>query len=78
MAEQSKEIKRRIKSVSNIKQITRAMELVSTSKLRKSRQKLELTRPYYNTVESSIREILATLKVLSMICLKEEKLKTDS
>ena len=33
MAEQSKEIKRRIKSVSNIKQITRAMELVSTSKL---------------------------------------------
>lgn len=62
MAEQSKEIKRRIKSVSNIKQITRAMELVSTSKLRKSRKQLELTRPYYNTVESSIREILANTK----------------
>lgn len=75
MAEQSKEIKRRIKSVSNIKQITRAMELVSTSKLRKSRQQLELTRPYYNTVESSIREILANTKGVKYDLLERREVK---
>lgn len=75
MAEQSKEIKRRIKSVSNIKQITRAMELVSTSKLRKSRQKLELTRPYYNTVESSIKEILANTKGVKYDLLERREVK---
>lgn len=75
MAEQSKEIKRRIKSVSNIKQITRAMELVSTSKLRKSREQLELTRPYYNTVESSIREILANTKGVKYDLLERREVK---
>lgn len=75
MAEQSKEIKRRIKSVSNIKQITRAMELVSTSKLRKSRKQLELTRPYYNTVESSIREILANTKGVKYDLLERREVK---
>lgn len=75
MAEQSKEIKRRIKSVSNIKQITRAMELVSTSKLRKSRKQLELTRPYYNTVESSIREILTNTKGVKYDLLERREVK---
>lgn len=75
MAEQSKEIKRRIKSVSNIKQITRAMELVSTSKLRKSRKQLELTRPYYNTVELSIREILANTKGVKYDLLERREVK---
>lgn len=75
MAEQSKEIKRRIKSVSNIRQITRAMELVSTSKLRKSRKQLELTRPYYNTVESSIREILANTKGVKYDLLERREVK---
>lgn len=75
MAEQSKEIKRRIKSVSNIKQITRSMELVSTSKLRKSRKQLELTRPYYNTVESSIREILANTKGVKYDLLERREVK---
>lgn len=59
MAEQMKDIKRRIRSVSNIRQITNAMELVSTAKMRKTRKKLENTRPYYQSVVESIREILS-------------------
>ena len=62
MAQSMKDIKRRIKSVKNIKQITNAMELVSSAKLRKSRKKLEQTRPYYETVSESIRELLAETK----------------
>ncbi|MDO5716741.1 MAG: ATP synthase F1 subunit gamma [Tissierellia bacterium] len=59
MAEQMKDIKRRIKSVSSIRQITNAMELVSTAKMRKSRIKLESTRPFYTTVVNSIGELLS-------------------
>ena len=51
------------------------MELVSTSKLRKSRKQLELTRPYYNTVESSIREILANTKGVKYDLLERREVK---
>ena len=40
------EIKRRIKSVESTKKITKAMELVATSKLRKTRNQLEQSKPY--------------------------------
>lgn len=58
MAEQMKDIKRRIKSVSSIRQITKAMELVSTAKMRKARILLDKSRPYYTSVIDSISEIL--------------------
>lgn len=53
-----REIKRRIKSVNSTKQITKAMELVSTSKLRKAREKLDQTRPFFNIVKETINEII--------------------
>lgn len=63
MAQSTRDIKRRIRGISNTKQITKAMELVSTAKMRKSRIRLEKSRPYYNTVLNSIRSILANVKV---------------
>lgn len=62
MAESTRDIKRRIRGITNTKQITKAMELVSSAKLRKAREKLERTRPYFNTVYESINEILSTTK----------------
>jgi len=59
MAQSTGDIKRRIRSVSSTKQITKAMELVSSAKLRKAREKLERTRPYYQTIVRSIQEILS-------------------
>lgn len=53
-------IKRRIKSVESTKKITKAMELVATSKLRKTRNQLDQLKPYYNTVRSTVAEILET------------------
>lgn len=53
-----RDIKRRIKSVNNTKQITKAMELVSSAKLRRARTKLDKTRPFFNTVKDTIKEIL--------------------
>lgn len=58
MAESTRDIKRRIKSIGSTKQITNAMELVSSSKMRKARIKLEESRPYYLTILSSIRNVI--------------------
>lgn len=42
----AREVKQRIKSVKNISQVTRALQAVSASKVRKAIEKLEDTRPY--------------------------------
>lgn len=60
MAESTRDIKRRVRGITNIKQITKAMELVASAKLRKAREKLEKTRPYFNTVRESIQEVLSS------------------
>lgn len=56
------EIKRRIKSVESTKKITKAMELVATSKLRKTRNQLDQSKPYYTNVAQTVAEILANCK----------------
>ncbi|MPW27001.1 ATP synthase F1 subunit gamma [Alkalibaculum sp. M08DMB] len=57
MAENMRVIKRRIKSVNSTKQITHAMELVASSKLRKARQKAEARRAYFEVMIQSMREL---------------------
>jgi F-type H+-transporting ATPase subunit gamma len=42
----SREIRRRIRSVKNVAQITRAMEMVSASKMRRAQRNVVATRPY--------------------------------
>ena len=56
----TRDIKRKIKSVNSTMQITKAMELVSTAKLKKSKDKLNLTRPYYEKVLETVIEIVST------------------
>ena len=57
-----KAIKRRIKSVSSTMQITKAMELVSSSKLRKAKDKAEAGRPYFEKLYEMMTEIAASKK----------------
>jgi len=54
----TRDIKRKIKSVNSTMQITKAMELVSTAKLKKSKDRLEMTRPYYETVLETVNNIM--------------------
>ena len=54
----ARDIKRKIKSVANTRQITKAMELVSTAKLRKAKSKLDITKPYFETVLKTIKKII--------------------
>ncbi|MBO4898180.1 MAG: ATP synthase F1 subunit gamma [Clostridia bacterium] len=62
MAFSMKDIKNRIKSVENTRQITKAMELVAVSKLRRARETVEKTRPYFEALEQTISEIEGTLR----------------
>ena len=59
MANNMREIKLRIKSINQMRQITKAMKLISASKLKKARAQLEETLPYFNKVRETIADILA-------------------
>ena len=51
------DIKARIKSVNSTMQITKAMELVAISKLRRAKERAEATRPYSLALENGIRAV---------------------
>lgn len=65
LAGSTRDIKRRIRGISNTRQITKAMELVSSAKLRRAREKMEKSRPYYNTVYENIRNALLNAENMS-------------
>lgn len=59
MPQSMKLIKNRIKSVEGTKQITKAMELVATSKLRRAKDDMERIKPYFETLKTAAEQILA-------------------
>ena len=54
-----KDIKRRIKSVESTMQITKAMELVASSKLRRAKEKAERAEPFFNMLYQMMCQIVA-------------------
>lgn len=54
-----RDIKRRIGSVKNIQQITKAMELVSATKLRRAQQTVETARPYAEKLQEVLDRLIA-------------------
>lgn len=59
MAGSMKDIKLRIKSVESTMQITKAMELVASSKMRRAKERVEHSRPYFETLHKTLTEIAA-------------------
>ena len=59
MAGSMKDIKLRIKSVESTMQITKAMELVASSKMRRAKERVEHSRPYFETLYESLSKIAA-------------------
>ena len=49
-----RDVRRRIKSVESTMQITKAMQLVASSKLRRAKERVETARPYFNTLYNTI------------------------
>lgn len=50
----TREIRRRIRSIGNITQITRAMEMVSAAKMRRAQQRVQASRPYSDRIRLMI------------------------
>ena len=53
----TKEIKNRIRSMESTRQITKAMQMVAASKLRRAQAQVASSRPYYEILYSAIHEI---------------------
>lgn len=54
---QPRELRRRIKSVDNTRQITKTMEMVATSKLKRARDRVVAARPYAAALAEIIRDL---------------------
>ena len=52
-----KAVKLRIKSVQNTMQITKAMQLVAASKLRKAKEKADRSKPYFKIMRDTLTDI---------------------
>ena len=67
----TKEIKNRIRSMESTKQITKAMEMVAASKLRRAQAQMISSRPYFEIIYSTIGQILAQYTETESAYLKE-------
>ena len=56
----TKEIKNHMESVRETRKITNAMYLIASTKLRRARQELDNTRPYFQALQGEIKRIFRT------------------
>lgn len=56
----AKEIRNHINSVKDTQKITNAMYLIASTKLRKAKNELDLTRPYFSALQGEIKRIFRT------------------
>jgi F-type H+-transporting ATPase subunit gamma len=62
MSGKLKEVRERIKSVQSTQQITKAMKMVSASKLRRAQQAITEMRPYANRLDMMMKNIVSNLE----------------
>ncbi len=65
MPEQVRDIKRRIRSVKNTQQITKAMEMVAAARLRRAQEKAVAARPYAREIQDMIRRLLPAVNMVT-------------
>lgn len=70
MAQSMEQIRQRIKSVNISYKITKAMQLVSTAKLKKVGKRIEIIKPYYSEVYSTFNQLIP--KINNSIYLKSK------
>ena len=66
-----KEIKTRINSVNSTKQVTKAMELVASSKMRKAKDRALAARPYFGTMYNTVKDIATNTRGVRNVFLKQ-------
>jgi len=56
----TREIRRRIRGVKNIKQVTRAMNMIAAARLRRAQAKAESARPYAERISEILQDVQAS------------------
>jgi F-type H+-transporting ATPase subunit gamma len=74
----TRDIKRRIKSVESTQQITRTMEMVATSKLKRSQDRLTASRPYGGEIKTFIQSLIASNPSISHPLLESREEETNT
>ena len=69
----TKEIKNRIRSMESTKQITKAMEMVAASKLRRAQAQIAASRPYFEILRGTIEDITRSNRDFSSPYLKKRE-----
>ena len=72
MSGKLKEVRERIKSVQSTQQITKAMKMVSASKLRRAQQAITEMRPYANRLDKMMKNIVGNLEGQTCVILLAE------
>jgi F-type H+-transporting ATPase subunit gamma len=62
MAKGTKELKRRITGVKNIQQITKAMEMVATQKLKRLQSRAEAARPFSDKIQQMVARLAGSVR----------------
>ena len=70
-----KEIKTRINSVNSTKQVTKAMELVASSKMRRAKDRALNARPYFGTMYDTVKDIATNTRGVRNVFLKQREVK---
>jgi len=65
MGAKLREVRRRIRSVQSTMKITRAMELIATSRILKAQQRVEQSRPYAERLTAAIADVASASAALS-------------
>ncbi len=70
-----REIQSRIKSIQDTRKITNAMYMISSTKMKKAKQALEATEPYFYTLQSTIARILRHLPEMEHMYFEKPEVK---
>ncbi|MGE5473508.1 MAG: ATP synthase F1 subunit gamma [Ignavibacteriales bacterium] len=73
----AREIKLRMKSIKETKKITKAMKLLAAQKLKKSRQQLEQTLPFFKKVQETIADILLRTRDIDVKYFEQRETKPE-
>ena len=70
-----KNLSERIKSVTSIQQVTKAMKMVAAAKVKKAQEKMEISRPYSKSTQELICRILPQISVSDISLVEKRKVK---
>src|SRR5512134_826308 len=69
----TRDLKRKIRSIGNIKKITRAMQMVSAAKLKKVQERLMTLRPYADKITGFLEDLAGQVKRVGIVVMMADK-----